>query len=92
MGAEVMGYAVKFCEVSIRSNGNIRKVSGDDANGACLRYAERIAHQIDFEPYEEGGLTEAVAYVDIHKDVAYITMMCNGRSDHIYVEEEFTTK
>ena len=87
-----MAYAVEFCEVSIRSNGEVRHVCGEDQNNAALRYAERIATSIDFDRYEEDGLKEAVCYCDIHKDIPYLSMVCEGRVDRISVEEDFCTK
>ena len=87
-----MSYAIEFAEVSIRSNGDIRHVCGEDRNNAVLRYAERISASIDFDRYEEDGLKEAVCYLDIHKDKAYFTMVCDGRAERVSVEEEFCTK
>ena len=87
-----MSYAIEFAEVSIRSNGDIRFVCGEDRNDSALRYAARIAPSIEFWRYEEGGLKEAVCYVDIHKDNAYLSMVCDGRVDRVAVQEEFTTK
>ena len=88
---EVMSYEIEFCEVSIRSDGDIRHVCGEDSNQAALKYAERIASKIEFERYEENGLKEAVCYVDIHKDIAYLSMVCDGRVDRIEVAEEFSS-
>ena len=87
-----MSYAIEFAEVSIRSNGDIRHVCGEDRNNAVLRYAERIAPSIEFERYEQNGLIEAVAYVDIHKDIAYVSMVYDGNADRIPVDEDFCTK
>ncbi|MDB4336937.1 SGNH/GDSL hydrolase family protein [bacterium] len=80
---------IEFCEIAIRKDGDCHKTCGFDVNDTALKYAELIQPSIEFSRYERDG--EAVVYLDVINDQAFLSVVSDGFSSRLSVEETFVT-